>query len=153
MTEFSQCWVELEFHTLMPAWRIDSWCDQWDHGTKMTTFYVLFCMYFFCNRSAMQRVPLRLWRSTSQRWGRFTGQTGRACRESRPGRLFLVMWWRFLVRDPKLGSFLFTALPAACAQSWFSHRKSSSSHQNHCANIYTWCRIHHYGQQHRSKSK
>lgn len=93
--------------------------------------YVLSCVYF-CNRSATQRVPLRLWRSTSPRWGKFTGRTGRACRESRPGRLFLVMWWRFLVRLPKIEGFPFASLPAACTQSPFSHWRRWRNSQNHC---------------------
>lgn len=82
----------------------------------------------------MQKVPLRLWRSTSLRWGRFTVQTERACRGSRPGRLFLVTWWRFLVSDPKLEElFLCTALPAARAESSPSRWRSLSNCQNYCA--------------------
>ncbi len=46
------------------------------------------------HRSAMQRAPLRLWRSMSQRWEKSTALTERAYRWSKPERLFLETLWK-----------------------------------------------------------
>lgn len=56
-------------------------------------------------RNAMLRMPLRLSRSTSPRWAKCTGRTGKPCRGSRLVTLSLVTSWKLLVGWPPSCSF------------------------------------------------
>lgn len=46
----------------------------------------------------MLKMPSRLSRSTSRRWGKCIGRTGRVCSGSKPGTLFLEILWKWRVR-------------------------------------------------------
>lgn len=49
------------------------------------------------NRNAMLKMPSRRSRSTSPRWAKCTGRTGRRCRGSRPATSCPVTSWKSLV--------------------------------------------------------
>jgi len=63
----------------------------------MCFIYLYFCGLFYGLRSEMQRMPSRLWRSTSQRWAKCTASTARPYRGSKLETSCLEILWRFLV--------------------------------------------------------